>query len=117
MSAHQEGFDPFAQYPVWPGSKGSAETSAEAATAIAPEVATIRARALVLIRGAGRHGLTSEELANKMGLPRVSVQPRTSELRNLGKLADSGQRRENASSGKRAVVWVLPDFAPAGDDS
>jgi hypothetical protein len=115
MDTHDsDTFDLFSVYPEYPGSKGT-DTSAEAAEAIAPAAATLRAKALVQIRAAGATGRTAEELAGVMGVDRVSVQPRTSELRNAGKIMDSGQRRENASSGKRAVVWVVPEYLPASE--
>jgi hypothetical protein len=62
---------------------------------------------LQLIRAAGGTGLTSEELATLTGVQSASMQPRTSELRAAGKIEDSGLRRPNATSGKRAIVWVL----------
>ncbi|GAY19724.1 hypothetical protein SFOMI_0244 [Sphingobium fuliginis] len=44
---------------------------------------------------------------------RVSLQPRFSELKAKGLIADSGKRRVNPSSRKRAVVWVLRELASA----
>jgi len=97
-------------YPHHPGSKGP-ETSAEAADAIAPITGRLRTLTVNAYNQAGQSGLTAEELASVVGWPRVSVQPRVSELVRLGRLRDSGARRVNASSGKRAVVWVLAKAA------
>ncbi|MEQ8707951.1 MAG: hypothetical protein RIC36_03110 [Rhodospirillales bacterium] len=57
------------------------------------------------IRDAGKHGLTADELAARLGMDRWSIQPRTSELRCKGLIRDSGQRRPNAT-GKLAIVWT-----------
>ena len=102
----------FATYPEFPGSKGTSETGVEAAVAIAPAAATLRAKALVHIRAAGLQGLTSEELAGVMGVEYGSIQPRTSELRRLAQIVDSKLRRTNTISRKRVVVWVASEFGP-----
>jgi hypothetical protein len=99
-------------YPDMPGFKGEAETSREAAEAIATVSGRLRKLAREAYRDVGRTGLTPEELAHRVGLPRETMQPRTSELKALGILADSGLRRRNGS-GKRAAVLVLAEYAPA----
>lgn len=96
-------------YPNEAGSKGLAETSDEAAASI--DCARLQRMTLRAIREAQRAGRTSEEAALRLKLPRVSIQPRTSELRRKGLILDSGQRRTNESSGRRAVVWVAREFA------
>ncbi len=101
----------FDLYPLAAGYKGDVETSANAAADITPELPRLRRMALGAISRRGALGYTSEELAEALGLLRVSIQPRTSELYRLGKIAKSKQRRRNASSGKMAVVWVLPEYA------
>lgn len=105
---NDELFDP---YPGGAGSKGDCETSANAAADITPDLPRLWNLALDAIGWRGQLGYTSEELAEAVGVPRVSIQPRTSELYRLGKIARSVQRRRNASSGKLAVVWVLPEYA------
>lgn len=86
------------------------DTSREAATDLTSRAPVIRQKVLEAISQAGPYGCTSEDLAAALDLPRVTVQPRTSELRALRKIADSGLRRLNPSSGKRAIVWTLPEF-------
>lgn len=105
-------FDLFT-FPHVAGYKGDAETSAQAAADITPELGRLRKLTFEAIAARGALGYTAEELAEALGLPRVSAQPRTSELYRLGKIAKSKQRRRNASSGKLAVVWVLPSYAAA----
>jgi predicted ArsR family transcriptional regulator len=47
---------------------------------------------------------TADEVAEALELSVLYVRPRFSELREDGRIADSGARRAN-SSGRRAVVW------------
>lgn len=61
--------------------------------------------ALTAIRAARGRGLTTHELAAVVNIHRDAIQPRTSELRKLGLIRDSGGRRQNFS-GKFAIVWV-----------
>ena len=93
------------------GWKGEAETGREAAFGMAHKLGRLQklVRDTLATHGAG--GLTPEEAAAALGLDRVSVQPRFAELTAKGVAADSGARRKNPSSGKRAVVWVLSEFA------
>lgn len=95
------------RYPNAPGSKGT-DTSLEAAEAMAPDCARLQKLALNAIVAAGVSGLTAEELAARVGVDRVAIQPRTSELRLKRLIGDSGVRRRNVS-GKRAIVWVGSD--------
>jgi DNA-binding Lrp family transcriptional regulator len=95
-------------YPSEAGSKGSAETSGDAAASI--DCGRLQRMTLRAIREAKRAGRTSEEAAQRLDLPRVTVQPRTSELKAMGLIRDSGMRRTNASSGKRAVVWIAKEY-------
>lgn len=57
------------------------------------------------IRVAGPCGLTDVELAERVGMDRYSIEPRTSEPGRKGFILDSGRRRKNAS-GKLAIVWI-----------
>ena len=91
-------------YPEVPGHR-YVDTSIAAAAAIAPQCGRLQRLALAAIKAAGPSGLTTDELASRLGLDRGSVQPRTSELKLLGLIRDSGQRRRNAN-GKRAIVWT-----------
>lgn len=92
------------QYPDAPGHRG-VDTSIEAADHIAPHTGRLQKLALAAIRDAGENGLTAIELADRLQVDRFSIQPRTSELRRLGLIRDSGLRRHNPS-GIRAIVWI-----------
>lgn len=104
-------------YPDAAWFKGEAETGREAAEAVNEKLGRLQAMVQDAIRGTGPLGLTPEEMAERSGLPRASVQPRFSELKRKGVIVDSGHRRRNPSSGKRAVAWCLKEFAPEQDGS
>jgi predicted ArsR family transcriptional regulator len=88
-------------YPVAAGFKGPAETGRQAAQSI--DAGTLRARVLAeLSNGPG----TADEIAFRLRVDKLSIRPRCSELAAMGKIEDSGVRREN-SSGRRAVVWQI----------
>lgn len=91
-------------YPETPGHRGVG-TSIAAAEALAPKLGRLQRMAESAIRDAGMHGLTADELAERLHMDRWSIQPRTSELRRKGVIRDSGIRRPNAT-GKQAIVWI-----------
>ena len=91
-------------YPALPGHRG-VDTSVAAAAFLAQGLGYLQAKAFRAIAESGARGLTTNEIAQKLGIDRGSIQPRTSELRAKGRIRDSGQRRQNAN-GKRAIVWV-----------
>lgn len=91
-------------YPHAAGHRGI-DTSALAAEAIEISVGRLQRVALRAIRAAGGRGLTTNELVAAVRISRDSIQPRTSELREMGFIRDSGARRRNAN-GKSAIVWV-----------
>ena len=98
------GWKPPLGYPDRPGHR-NVETSVAAAEALAPKLGRLQRMALEAIRSAGAHGLTADELAERLDLSRWTIQPRTSELRRKGLIRDGGQRRPN-STGKLAIVWI-----------
>lgn len=88
-------------YPVTAGFKVDG-TSREAAQSI--NAAGLQAKVLTAFR---RHGpMTADQCAVALNIDRLAVRPRCTELKELGKLRDSGQRRPNAS-GRSAVVWCV----------
>ena len=102
-----------ATYPDLPGFKGDADTGPAAAADIAPHLGRLQSIVLSVVTDRGPLGATPEEAGEVLDMARVSVQPRFSELKAKGKIVDSGMRRINPSSRKRAVVYVLPEYAPA----
>ncbi len=99
-------------YPTVPGYKvGSPETSKAAAASMADGAKSIERKALAALADAGADGLTTDEGADRIGLPNPYMsRPRFSSLRAQGKIVDSGRRRTNAS-GRKAAVWILVEFA------
>lgn len=80
------------------------DTSIEALQSV--PTATLRQVVMNLLK---KHpdGLTVHEAAEIAGVSVPSIQPRFSELRKAGAIRDSGLRRFNKVSGRRAAVWVL----------
>jgi hypothetical protein len=96
------------RYPDMPGHR-NVQTSIAAAEAVAPKQGRLQRMTLEAIASRGPFGLTADECAGTLALDRYSIQPRTSELRRKGSIVDSGLRRPNAT-GKRAIVWTVPQF-------
>lgn len=86
-------------------------TSAEAWASIASQADTLRGIAFRLIHQSGGRGMSALEVVAASGRDRWSIQPRISELASKGSVVDSGRTRLNPS-GKRAIVWVVPEHAP-----
>lgn len=96
-------FDYAESYPLGPGFKAR-DTAVAAADAIAPRVSRLREMCLTALANGP---LTPDECAARLGIDKLSIRPRFSELSNFGKIIDTGERRLNSSSGKRAIVWRL----------
>lgn len=87
-------------YPNSPGFKVPG-TSQEAAEAVKPTAATLRAECL---RALWMHAATADEVATYLGESVLSVRPRIAELHALRLIEKTGERRKNAS-GMSATVW------------
>lgn len=75
-------------------------TSAEAAATVDVN----RLRRLVMRTLSIFGPLTADEVAEKVAMDVLTIRPRLSELRRLGMIMPSGERRQNRS-GKSAIVW------------
>ena len=78
------------------------ETSRQAAEHVPASIL----RAKVLAEFERQNYMTADECADSLGIDKLSIRPRVSELSNMGKVMDAGFRRQNAS-GKSAIVWRL----------
>lgn len=88
-------------YPAQPGYKAPGP-SREAAEAIRPTAATLRELCLRMLR---RYGdLTADEAAAFCNQSVLGIRPRFSELKEMGLIEKTGERRKNAS-GMSATVW------------
>ena len=114
MTEHQiDWVEESARYPDVAGHR-DVDTSIAAAADMNKRLGRLQQLALTTIQAAGAMGLTADELAAELEVSRWTIQPRTSELRRKGKIADSGQRRRN-ESGKSAIVWVAVEHLPESE--
>tara|TARA_E500000081_G_C6080604_1_gene327541 strand:+ start:645 stop:962 length:318 start_codon:yes stop_codon:yes gene_type:complete len=90
-------------YPSSPGYKEDS-TSREAAEAMQPCAARMRAAALNYLESFYPRGFTADEIAFHLNLSILSIRPRISELNTLGMIEKTGERRKN-ESGNSAHVW------------
>lgn len=93
---------PWAPYPHSPAAARGSGTSVEAAQDIAEKADTVREKVWDALR---LRPMTVHETAAFLKMPVPTVQPRFSELKKQGRIEDSGHRRRNEVSGKKATVW------------
>ena len=65
---------------------------------------TLRQRVLQWLE---KGDFTADEIASLMGEDILSVRPRVTELFKQGEILDTGRRKENARSGKKAKILSL----------
>jgi hypothetical protein len=94
------------RYPDHPGSKGPDGTSQAAAVAMARHARPLQWRALETIDRIGP--ATALEVCEASKVAREAMHPRLSELRALGQVEPTGERRRNPS-GKTAAILRLTD--------
>lgn len=94
------------RYPDIPGAKGPDGTSQEAAEAMMPSASFLRRLAMHALDKLGE--ATVLEAVAFAGVSRESLQPRFSELRSMGLVEPTGDRRRNPS-GKKAAVLRLTE--------
>lgn len=87
-------------YPQSPGFRNT-DTSFEAAASI--NASGLRAKVLRVVAQAP---CTADEAASILDIDRLAIRPRLTELKALGKVRDTGERRPNAS-GRSAIVWAI----------
>ena len=92
-------------------SRRTTRTSRAALASMGSEADTLRAMSYRLFHEAGRYGMTALEVVEASGRDRWGIQPRISELVSAKRVIDSGRTRTNPS-GRRAIVWVLPEHRP-----
>ena len=84
-------------------------TSQEAAQAVSNGSAAVREQVYEAIKAAEPRGLTADEASAVVGRKPAYCRPRCSELVAAGRIAASGARRRNESSGLSATVYrVVP---------
>jgi predicted ArsR family transcriptional regulator len=96
-------FEHAERYPNAPGYRQT-DTSKAAADSMKPTSNLLQRKVLSLLTPA--LCLTADEAADLMGEDKLSIRPRFTELKALGKIEDTGLRRRN-ESGRSAIVWRL----------
>ena len=91
-----------APYPRTPAHSKD-DTSIAAAEAMRLRAGNLRAKVLEHLK---QKPMTVHECARAMNETVPSTQPRFSELRAMGLIEDSGERRQN-DSGRAAIVWKV----------
>lgn len=100
------------EYPMVPGCKTSTpDTSKAAAVAMEDAAGTLRKAVEGLL---SVNELTADECADMLGQSVLSVRPRLSELRKVGRIEPTGARRRN-DSGCSASVWRIVRNQYQGD--
>lgn len=97
------------RYPLSPGYR-ELTTSLDAAKAIHNHAQTLKDRILALLGGYPA-GLTPDEAADLLNETVLGCRPRLTELKILGKIVATGERRKN-KSGLMAKVWKLAPQNP-----
>ncbi len=91
------------RYPNKPAVSGHRDTSKAAADAMETGAVAIRNKVLRLL---WTGCFTADEAAARLGIDKLAVRPRFSELAKMNLIADSNLRRKN-ESGKQAIVWRI----------
>jgi hypothetical protein len=101
--------DLFGSVATYPLTAGTKEHSADSASRKAGEGVPIKALQRVVHVDLLRHGdSTADECAARLGIDILSIRPRFSELRRLGVLMPTAERRPS-SRGTPSTVWhALP---------
>jgi hypothetical protein len=92
-------------YPEHPGAQGE-ETSFAAAEAVAPDAATLRQDCLRILK---LGPATADEVAESLGRSVLSIRPRITELKTMGRIRSTKERRPNRSGKSAVVVEALPE--------
>ena len=91
-------------YPYHPGSRGTAETSREAADKIASVAKTQRTKVLAALLAVHPEGRSSDQIATATGISTYSVRSRVSELMAAGQVERTGDRTKN-DGGRNVMLW------------
>jgi len=94
----------------YPESAGFKRDGTSQIAANTTDASTLRAMALASVKSGPK---TADQVAEHLGIDRLAIRPRLTELQALGMVRDSGNRAANAS-GKKAIVWEATKKAKPG---
>lgn len=98
--------------PPVPFARTSATSRAAAEALEGKPVGRQRLGYLAQVRTAGAHGVTTDEVCVALGWLVSTGSARANDLHaKLGWMVDSGRTRRTRA-GRKATVWVLPEYAP-----
>lgn len=100
-------------YPDAPGYRAT-DTSEAAAEAMKPKASVLRQMVLDAL---SVRPMTTLEIAHHIRQRYETIQPRTSELREVGLIEDSGLRGISRDPRKRAIIWRLKQPADSSDQT
>jgi predicted ArsR family transcriptional regulator len=83
------------------------DTSAAAAIEAEKTAPNLRDRVMSVLHDSA-DPISADEIAARLGKPYGSIRPRLTELRNSGKVEDSGQRGKT-QWGKSCILWRAAD--------
>jgi hypothetical protein len=89
-----------------PGARDTDPATSHAAAARSPSTRDIDRIRVLLVHDSHPRGLTDFELGAMVGRQQTSAGKRRGELRDMGYIADGGERRP-APSGSSAIVWRI----------
>jgi len=92
-------------YPDAPGYR-STDTSQAAAEAMKPKVSVLRRMVLTALETGP---MTTLEIAHHVRQRYETIQPRTSELKDMGLIEDSGERGISRDPRKKAIIWKIKE--------
>lgn len=95
-------------YPASPGFRHT-DTSQAAAEAMKPKASVLRRMVLDALESGP---MTTLQIAHHIRQRYEGVQPRTSELKDMGLIEDSGQRGISRDPRKKAIIWRLKEQQP-----
>lgn len=85
----------------YPESAGYKRDGTSQVAANTTDASTLRSMALQSVKAGPK---TADQVAEHLGIDRLAIRPRLTELQSHGLVRDSGKRAANAS-GKMAIVW------------
>ena len=98
------------------GVRAHSEASKDGARAANPQRKNKCDRYFLLVEARSAAGITADEIAGETGDDEYLIRPRLTDLKNAGRIVETGERRMG-NRNVRNTVWIASRFAPKPDDS